>query len=280
MILIYSLIIVIILYFRNLSKANEMLLGLINIILLYIMILISNINLKFKIVLFLIVSFVFKNNVYVLLWLLIIISKAYFGFYKNQKDNSVLRKEVTFLFSSLFNFNHNFQMLPKFPTIIVANYATDTLEKFASIMIPKDLAIIMDVKVAKLSGLKFLIKDLLIRNGEYKNNYNSVKEKIKKYIQEGKSIFVYVSKCAYFKKGYLGKVRTGIFSIAKDLNVPITQVSIDTISNWKGIINSKQNFQMKIGETFLVKDIKKDVERTKAFFKQNMITFEKEKFKN
>jgi hypothetical protein len=250
-----------------------MLLDLINILLVILLIIINKvINLYFKITLILLIIFIFRINLYFLYWLIIILNKASQGFYSSQKDNSIIRSEVNFLFNSCFNMKDNFQDLPSYPSIIICNYCYDRLENLASILIPKDISIIMDNKVNNITKLNSLVKNVIIRKGENKNNYNNVKNEIIKNIKNNKSIFVYVNKCCSFKKGYVGRMRSGIFKIAQETKIPITEICIDYIDNNFGIIK-KQNFFIKVGSTFIVEDWKKTMKNTRIFFKNCLFYF-------
>ena len=70
-----------------------------------------------------------------------------------------------------------------------------------------------------------------------------------------------------------------IFCIAKQLNIPITLVCIDYIDTYFGAI-TKQNFRIRIGDTFMVDDVSSNVFEVKKFFKETMNEFIRRKYEN
>ena len=70
-------------------------------------------------------------------------------------------------------------------------------------------------------------------------------------------------------KGKISKLRTGLFRIAKELNISITPISIDYINAVYGIIPN-QNFRICVGETFKPTEIYNDIYKVRKFFKEKL----------
>ena len=98
-------------------------------------------------------------------------------------------------------------------------------------------------------------------------------------IKEGRSVFSYVTKTPRLGPTYIQNIRTGMFKLAKELNVPVTLIAIDYIDSTFGMIHS-QNFNIEIGDTFMVDDVNESVYIAKKFFKDKMCKFTSEKYNN
>jgi len=198
--------------------------------------------------------------------------KGYNGYYISQKDDTVIREDVTDLFKSAFRFHDNFGKLPDKPSIIVCNYVWDRFENLASIIIPRNLAIVIANDFIMKSKLNYLVKHFILRN-ENGNSYERMKLEIKNHIDNDRYVFVYVSKAAC----YISKLRSGMFRIAKELNIPITPLAVDYIDSYYGVI-PYQNFYMYVGETFYVDDVDSDMYRTRKFFTERVEFFKRNKY--
>lgn len=201
--------------------------------------------------------------------------KGYNGYYISKKDNTEIREDVTRLFKSVFKFKENFYHLPSSPSIIVCHYVYDRFENMASIMIPKNLSIIASRNVINISKLNYIVNNMIPRE-DYKNSYENIKLDIKKQIEQGNYIFAYITKATH-KYTYIGNMRTGLFSIAKELGVPITPIAIDYIDYSYGIIHY-QNFHMHVGDTSYVEDVRTSMYNTRIFFKNRLKYFQRNKY--
>ena len=76
---------------------------------------------------------------------------------------------------------------------------------------------------------------------------------------------------------YISKLRSGMFSIAKELNVSVTPVCVDYIDTYFGAITN-QNFRIRVGDTFMIDDTNISIQKTKKFFKETMKEFKKRKY--
>ena len=112
-----------------------------------------------------------------------------------------------------------------------------------------------------------------------KNSYENTKNEVCNNIKEGRSVFSYVTKTPRLGPTYIQNIRTGMFKLAKELNVPVTLITIDYIDSTFGMIHS-QNFNIEIGDTFMVDDVNESVYIAKKFFKDKMCKFTSEKYIN
>jgi hypothetical protein len=178
------------------------------------------------------------------------------------KHDTEIKNAVKKLFS-MFNVKTNFENIPKHNTIFVVNYPKLFYDCLATMLIPKDIAIIMVNRWdTKNTWGNFLFKPIY---KEEKNSYEYIKKQISKQIQK-------TSVLAYVMKPRSLTFRTGIFRIAKELNLTVTPIVMDTIKieNCQII---KQNFQIYIGDSFLVNDIDKDICQVKKLFKKKIKIF-------
>jgi len=105
-------------------------------------------------------------------------------------------------------------------------------------------------------------------------DFENIKNKVYEYINNGTSVFAYANNGI---SGTTGRIRTGLFKIAKKLNITITQIAIDNINYLFNCIQY-QKFEIKIGETFYVNDPIRDAIKTHRFFSKSYKNFQKNKF--
>ena len=169
-------------------------------------------------------------------------------------NDSLLRTSVRTIFDDLFTVKHNFEELPDKPTIFVLNYPYCIYDYVAAAIIPKDIAYMMADSPLTRSTWSYVMADAVYRKKKG-NSFEDVQNQIRQKLLEGKSILAYVTTKEF--KGdnhlYIGRVRTGMMRIAKELDVTITPVVMDSIDTPWGII-SRQNFRIHVGETFKVDD--------------------------
>lgn len=239
-------------------------------------ILFLKINIKFKSIIILTILIIFKNN-------LLIIGKTFLNLYKaayintldTRNDDSKLRDIVNNIYSPILKIKTNFKKLPSFPTIIVCNYCNDRLENLSCILIPKNMAIMMRDGLKKTAKLHKLVKWPIFT--QEKNSYDNTKKEIIKHITEGRSIFSYITKYPRNIPNYIPKIRSGMFSIAKELDLPITLVAIDYIDIKFNIIQ-EQNFHIEIGDTFKVDNIQDSIYKARKFYTNKLTKFIKQKY--
>jgi len=233
----------------------------------------------FVLVYFLIIYFlkIFKQKIY----RNIIFNLPKILFNKKEYKNLTLN---TFYKNQLI-LKHNFDNIPKFNTIFVANYPITKIEYMISNIIPVDICLVASSKISFLLNFFYNKENFILANVSNKNSYNNVEKKIKNKIKT-KSIFSYVEnidgKKASKSSKYIGRIgsgknqicqfRTGMFNIAKNNNLPITPIFIDYIVvNENGYI-PKQNLEIKIGPTQIMTDninIQTYIENIRKFYKNS-----------
>ena len=223
-------------------------------------------SLKIKTIIISILVILYKKNIFLTTeTFYTIIKEGYINSLNDRKDDKIFRDIVY----KMFNTHLNKQ------TIFVCNYCSDRLENLACILIPKNLAILMRDTLKKISKLHKLIKWPIYTKA--KNSYENTKNEISKNIKEGRSIFAYVTKTPRLGPIYIQDIRSGMFKLAKELNIPVTLMSIDYIDSKMGMIQS-QNFHIEIGETFMVNDINESVHIAKKYFKNTLKKFSLNKY--
>ena len=124
--------------------------------------------------------------------------------------------------------------------------------------------------------IKYFFKNSICRK-KGKGNFDNIKEFIKKNIQKNHSIVCYVETIRCMQ-GKVGRVRTGIFKISQELNIPITPVVIDKIYYDDLYKMPMQNFHIYIGKTFVVTNVTRSVYEFRQLIKNKLSEFSKNKF--
>lgn len=275
--LIIILILVIIPSLKNIGDCYY-LFSVFTLLLLFIFaILVSKLKTQIKITIIIILFLVYKNTFIIVgNFVFILLKLIYIDSLNDRKDNKCLMKLVKPIYSTYFNFITNFENLPSTPSIIVCNYCNDRVENLCCILLPVDLAIMMRDQVRNTMKFDKIVKWRI----ETKKNgsFEDTKKQIQNHTKDGRYIFTYVTKHPKYKFNYISKVRSGVFHIAKELNIPITLLAIDYIDTNFGII-PYQNFRIHVGETFYVEEPKKSVLKCKNFFKDTLTDFINTKYK-
>jgi len=192
-------------------------------------------------------------------------------------DNIIARNLIICWFDKNFKVIHNFENIPSHPTIFLYNYVNDRIENVTCIMIPTHICPV--IGLACLNFYKKVINPcIIIKKG---GHYDVLREEIRKVYDKGISTFVYVEKVRLgidWKK--IGKIHTGVFKIAKELNITITPIVFDRIFYDKFYILKYQNYQIRVGDTFHVDDVQNSIYKTRRFFQDNIDKFKKTKFFN
>ena len=219
---------------------------------------------------------IYRRNIYIcfeLITALLLIYKKY-----PMGDNSMVRSLVTDIFNSNFRFKNNFEKLPGHTTIYVSNYISDRYENISIMTLPVDICPIMaEFFVSKLKFDKILTH-VITRKNSSKNNFEEIRNKVRDTLDQNISIFVYVEKESSCVGTEVGVIRSGMFSIAKELGVTITPICFDRIKyDTFGIIH-KQNYRIAVGDSFLVTDIKEAIYKTRVFLREQLREFKRTKY--
>jgi len=170
------------------------------------------------------------------------------------------------MYTNIFTLHHNFYKIPRYNTIFVSNHAYNPIDFCSIQLLPTKLCFI----VGGIGTAKFIIKPLfgssnhIFFNLNTNSNFDQIKEKIKEKIQQT-SILVFVERFSLMESNKkIAPLRSGIFSIAKDLNIPITPLLIDSVRTTNGVID-KQPFELVIGDTMMVDVVKRDCRNVRKF---------------
>jgi len=238
---------------------------------------------EFRILFSIILLYLFRSNKYIFTFLIyyyfrnLIFIFHMLCIYKDRisKSNLELRFSMEKIFRDIFILKTDFKNIPNCNTIFVINYPKIYYESFAILLLPKDLTIAMQDKLlCKLFCDNFLYKPVY-RKKKYGKSYKDVKRQIKNRLKENISVAGLVST----EDTKLSRIRTGLFRIAKELNVPVTPVVIDTIDVSPDFRIVKQNFQIYVGESFYAGDnVYNDTYRVRKLFKEKLQLFKDTKY--
>ncbi len=164
-------------------------------------------------------------------------------------------------------FKHNFDKIPKHNTIFLVNYPITSLEFAVPTILPVKTYFVSNYKAGPFLDLVYSKNDyILLKEG---NNYDYFMKTIEKKIKK-RSIYLYVEKFIWFEvlRTYkhnritdenVGKIRSGIFYIAKKLGLTITPIVVDSL-------NLDKNFEVRIGQTTKVINPTQSIKDVKNFF--------------
>lgn len=249
------------------------------IILACICILMLNTHLAVRIALVLVILAIFQSNIRISYGVLsnVFLARQIIPA-RIRKDDYTLRQQVYQIFNKNFKLDLNIDLLPRNkPTIIVANYCKDRVENIACILLPVNMAIMMRTGLAIL-GLDKMIKWPLFT--EASGSYETTRNLICGHVLQGRSVFGYVTPGkSLFLPNQIIRVRSGLFSIAKELSIPVTPVAFDYIDLFLGTI-PRQNFRVHVGKPFMVTDVKQSVRDTAHFFRDKLTEFMETKYAN
>jgi hypothetical protein len=183
--------------------------------------------------------------------------------------NIPLRNNITKLYKNNFKIIHNFEKIPNIPCIFVIKHPDIPADGISTILIPRNLVFVS----APNFIYKKLFSDVIYTSGKSGKSYDSVKNQIQKKLNEGKSIVSYVTTGKYLKNinCFSGKMRTGTFRIAKELNVPVVPIIFDCFN-----INDNI-YQIHVCDSFYVNDPVNDAYKTKKLFLTHLEEFRKRK---
>lgn len=224
---------------------------------------IPNVDKKYQNFIILILIFIYHKNI-----------KLYF----NIINSCYIKKSLTNYVGLLDNirvYSSNLNKLHHTPNIILANYSSDRIENFTPLFLRKPISIMMRKELCNLFKLDTIF-DVIVTT--QKNSFDDVKNIIKDKIINGKYVFCYINKSPYINRHNYGKHHSGMYNIAKELNIPITLVAFDNIDmTWYGSIKD-QPFTFTIGPTFYIypnESINYYKYITKKFFRKNTEKFER-----
>lgn len=191
--------------------------------------------------------------------LLVIITGGYF---------QMFRYVSIVLYKMNFGLKMNEKDIPCKPTIIMANYPINYVEYLTQGLFGSKVCLLVHepaIKVLKyIHGEEHLV---CVNKGEFDQLQQRVKEKL----DSGYHIFCYIERDYYNRKHdyQITELRSGMFTIAKNLEVTITPVVIDHIKHTCGI-DEDIPFQIKIGRTQTVDNVKEVMNKVRDFYSKNL----------
>lgn len=173
-----------------------------------------------------------------------------------------------------FHLKDNFDAFPDFPCILIANYCRSRAENPLSMLLPRRMGLLMQDGFEKHNLHKIIDKAIYVR-GHGKGNFQIIKDKVKESIDEGRDVFAYINSPSYYN--YIGKMKSGLFQIAIDYQIPILPVAFDIIDTVVGIVPN-QNMCIKIGKSFIPRDIYSGKYNVRNFFNETLKEFKENKY--
>lgn len=219
-------------------------------------------NIPYKNIIILIMIFIYYKNI-----------KLFFYIFNSCYIQKSLQNFNLSDYIRIYGLNKN--KLHHKPNIILFNYVNDRIENF----IPSLFDIPFSIMITSYTCSTLRVNTFCdVITTDENNSFDKVKSSIKQKINDGKYVFCYINEAPYINRHNFGKYRSGMFVIARDLNIPITLIAFDNIhTTWYGGIK-EQPFFMNIGPTFYVKK-NKGIEyykyMCKKFFRKNSKKFER-----
>lgn len=178
---------------------------------------------------------------------------------------------ANFFFKVGLQLEENFSDIPKNPCILMSNYSakTNILGYMAHMIIPHKFCLVLSNSNKNIVD-RIYEKDKLIYVDNKKGNYQKIKEEIKDKVEKGYYIFCYIEDIAPEKRPYkIKKLRSGIFNIAKELNIPIVPMVTDSIPTFYGLATFSK-FRIRIGEQISVKNTEKAMGNVLRWMQKNL----------
>ncbi len=151
----------------------------------------------------------------------------------------------------------------KAPTIYICNYATDRFENALVLFIECKLTILVSEVFADRTCIDNIMSTIHV---PLKNSYSFLKTQIVQQIAKGNSILCYSQKPLYLEGVNYGKIRTGVFSIAREIpSLTITPLYIEPIKTHIRSIY-RQKIHIIAGEPRQVVNVAETINSVKLFF--------------
>lgn len=184
---------------------------------------------------------------------------------------SMLRMTNQLIFHKCLRLQLDYSLLPKHPTIFVSNYPSNYIEYTANTLLAQKMCLLLWGDAIKSVQLIYG-KDNLI--GVNKGSFDKTQEIIMRKMKEGYSIFAYIEKDYTLRKSIytIDSLRTGMFTIAKNLGVTITPVVFDHFEHSFGIVNDNV-YKIFVDKTRIVTDVEEEVLQVSNLFKRKLRHF-------
>ena len=256
--IIFFILFLFIIYFYGMKKGFD---NILNIWLLVIYIIMICIHCKLSIYIIIILCVFIKYIRIPICFFLFILFTISGGHYKTLRIFSLI------MFNIELNTQINITNIPRKPTIFLSNYPSNYIEYFIPMLLGDKVCLLVHAPAIKFVkhfyGLDHVIP-------VYKGDFNNLQQKIKEKIDEGYHIFSYIERDYFNRKNIydITDLRSGMFSIAKNINTTITPIVCDHIEHTVGILNTK--FKIIIGKTKYISNISEEMIYISNFFKYNL----------
>lgn len=203
-------------------------------------------------------------------------------------------------FNNQLIFKHNFEKLKdiKSNTIFVVNYPITKIEYLVCNIFPVNMCLVSSDQANNFLKLVYSESEYItFPSSKKRNNFKFIQKKVLETLKS-RNVYVYIEnidgKAGGEKIGKsrigsgkfsVGFLRTGMFHISKNKNVSITPIAVDYIHINDDYTIPKQNFEIIIGDTFIVnsdecndKCINTYIVNTKKFYKKSKKKFILNKF--
>lgn len=183
------------------------------------------------------------------------------------------RMSSLLIFYNGLNCDFNTHKIPNKPTIFMANYPANYIEYFVQGLLGDKVCLLVHAPAVKM--LQFIMgKSRLIAIIEKEGQFSETQQKIKKKMDDGYHIFCYVERKYHNRdKIYdVDSIRSGIFSIAKNINATITPLVIDHIDHYIGFLDNRA-FKIHVDETRTVENVEKEIKNVEKLYKKMLYKF-------
>lgn len=215
-------------------------------------------------------------SLYIFLW-----SKTFLTYFeilkayatlRSRKNHNFFREKYVSLIFRYLTVDANFEHLPKENSLFLVNYPDQRLEYMLQGFFPRDLCLVASDRIKNFVSLIYPKEQLILLPDGGKNfdkTKNIIKEKIQHY-----NIFVYINdNKTRISEYHCGKMRKGMFYIAKELGIPITPIAISHIEPICGSIIKNQTIYIRVGSTTIVTNPIQSMIDTRSFLQQNLSRF-------
>jgi 1-acyl-sn-glycerol-3-phosphate acyltransferase len=171
---------------------------------------------------------------------------------------------VKALFRSGFQLEENFYNIPKKPCILVCNYPKEKLKLgyIFPFILPVKYCLVVNTHLSYLLDLVYDKENILYKKNN-SGNYDILKEQIRNKLKDGYYIFAYIEKNEGTIPYQLGELRSGLFSIAEELQTSIVPIVIDMPNSYNALFGIPR-YKILIG------DAEKDKGKVRRWMEKNL----------
>jgi hypothetical protein len=152
----------------------------------------------------------------------------------------------------------------KHPTIFICNYAADRFENLFPLFLPKQVTFIMSELFADISNFDNMIPSIVVPKA---NSFQKITRLINTAIKNGNDVLCYCQKPLFVDGDNYGRIRTGIYKIARDNKLTITPLYIEPIKTFMNAV-CYQEIQITAADPIVVTEVSQAILYTKTFFKK------------